>query len=74
MAAEKAIARGTASKIWEVINLLNVALLRPHQQYCIEFWGSPYQKHNCKLEGVQRVPKLFQGWRDRLNNHEGYET
>ncbi|KFQ17363.1 hypothetical protein N331_04531, partial [Merops nubicus] len=68
LAAQKAnrilgyIKRSITSRSREVILPLHSTLMRPHLEYCIQFWSPHYKKHMEVLERVQRrASRMIQG-------------
>ena len=54
------IKKSIASRSREVILFLCFALMRPHLDYCIQFWGPRFKKARDLLEGVQwRATKMI---------------
>ena len=64
------IARSIEYKSKEVIFTLSNTLVRPHSEYCVQFWGLHYKKDIEALEKVQRrATRMVPGIKDK-----GYEV
>eukprot|EP00061_Rhincodon_typus_P002369 g17353.t1 len=48
------ISRGIEYRSWDLMLQLYKLLVRPHLEYCVQFWSRCYRKDIVKLESDQR--------------------
>jgi len=65
------VKKSLASRLREVILPLYSALVRPPQEYCVQFWALQFKKNGELIQGRQwRARKVMKGMEHFLNEEE----